>query len=72
MHSHYLIPDQESLCALSTVLLCLEAMAPKTKVFPDRTEGSQEPLSMTGGLEALQDPLTLPCRLMQGLRRLLR
>lgn len=68
LHSRYLIPDQESLSALSTVRLCLGAMAPETKVFPDRTEGSQQPLSMTGGHEALQDPLTLPCRLMRVLR----
>ncbi len=41
-----LVPDLESVCTLGTILACLQAMPPWTKMFPNGPKGGQEALRM--------------------------
>ena len=55
----YFVPDPELFSALGAVFLCFQTMPPRTTMFPDWPEGGEKTLGMAGGLEVLQNPLTL-------------
>ncbi len=45
---NYLIPNLESLCALGTILPCLQLMPARTKVLANWAEGRQKALRVPG------------------------